>query len=249
MISSDIMRLLCEGGDDVIPILYEDKNAVVAVKPAGMLSQPDAKTAKSAPTALTEVEKHLGSKPGTVGMITRLDAPVGGIMVFGKNPQATAKLQNALASGEIIKEYLAVASGIIAEKSGVMVDYLARENAAGLTKVAYKGAPGAKYAELRYEVLGEHDTDFGMSSLMRIRLITGRTHQIRAQLASRGLPIIGDRRYGSADSGTGAGIALYSYRVTIPRDKGGIVTLASLPCVEYPWSAFGECFPGADTIL
>ena len=232
----------------MIPILYEDRNAVVAVKPAGMLAQPDARSSGS-PSALSEIEAYLGAKPQTVGMITRLDAPVGGIMIFGKSPRATAVLQSALESGAIIKEYLAVAGGVIAEKSGVMTDYLARENAAGLTKVAYKGAPGAKYAELRYEVLGERDTDFGMSSLMCIRLITGRTHQIRAQLSSRGLPIIGDRRYGSPDSGTGAGIALYSYRVTIPRADGGTVTLSSLPGMEYPWRDFGECFPGADTIL
>lgn len=220
----------------MLEIIYEDKVAIAAVKPAGMLSQSasnDEPTSSGSSTnAADEITAYLRENGcGPAGMINRLDCAVGGIMLFGKTSAATARLSEALRRGEIKKEYLTVVRGILPEKSGTMRDYLVRDNKRNLTKTAAENTHGAKYAELEYEVLSEYETDFGMSSLLLIRLITGRTHQIRAQLSSRGLPIIGDRRYGGDG---GAKIALYSFRITFP--SGGtnkIVT--SLPASEYPY--------------
>lgn len=218
----------------MLEILYEDSEALVALKPAGMLSQPANGTVNKGrqSTALGAVEEYLGAKCGTVGMITRLDCPVGGITVFGKNPKATAKLTGALTDGKISKEYLAVAGGIFRDKSGKMTDCLVHDSRRGITRTAKSSEANAKYAELEYEVISEYETDYGKSSLLRIKLITGRTHQIRAQLASRGAPIIGDGRYGSNDGG--AEIALYSFRITLPV-QSGVITLTSLPDTNYPF--------------
>lgn len=218
----------------MLRILYEDRNTLVAVKPAGMLSQPadSAGNTKRYETAVGAVEEYLGTEQGSVGMITRLDCPVGGIMIFGKTEEATAFLTRLLTDGRITKEYLAVSGGVFTEKSGKMTDLLIHEKSRGITRTAVRGETGAKYAELEYGVISEYETDYGMSSLLRIKLITGRTHQIRAQLASRGAPIIGDGRYGSKDGG--AKLALYSFRVTIPL-RDGEITLTSLPDAEYPF--------------
>ncbi len=194
-------------------ILYEDKNILFCVKPVGVLSQSDGKGRENMPAMLA---KACGCE---IYPVHRLDMEVGGVMVFAKNSQAAAKMSALTASHEDFKkEYLAVVEGT-PEKSGVLEDLLYHDKTKNKTYVVKRERRGVKKAKLSYEVLqtvvdGEREL-----SLVKVRLYTGRTHQIRVQFASRGYPISGDRRYGasSADSK----IHLFSHKIEFvsPFDK------------------------------
>ena len=188
-------------------ILYEDAQILVVVKPPGMESQA---ARRLEPDMVSELKNYLrlstelspavstGGEP-YLGIIHRLDRPVGGVMVYARTKQAAAALSRQVKEREMEKTYRAVICGKPVDIVGNFVDYLLKDGKNNLAAVVDKSVPGAKRALLSYRVLAERNLEEGLwtgaVSLVQIRLETGRHHQIRAQFASRGLPLWGDRRY------------------------------------------------------
>ena len=172
-------------------ILHEDKDILVCYKPAGIPTQTKQTMQMDVES---ELKNYLKGKP--VYVVHRLDQPVEGILVFAKTKEAAASLSMQLSSDEMNKEYRAVVFGSMAEKQGILVNYLKKEAKGNLSKVVKETDPEAKYAELSYEVIGEKKMETEEEiSLLKIRLKTGRHHQIRVQLAAANHPLLGDQKY------------------------------------------------------
>ena len=180
-------------------VLHQTAEYAVCVKPVGISSEGDA----GLPGLL---HRQLG---GDWFPVHRLDQAVGGVMLLAKSAEAAARLSAAAQAGKIEKEYLAVLSGIPQESEGTLTDLLFHDRTKNKTYVVKRKRAGVKEARLYYIVWKTADG----RSLVRVRLETGRTHQIRVQFASRGLPLVGDGKYGSRD-GKGTP-ALWSYRLTV----------------------------------
>ena len=189
-------------------ILYNDSNIAVCVKPVGMNSEADV------PAALAEA---LG---GDFFTVHRLDQNVGGVMVYARNKAAAAELSRAIQNGEMIKEYFAMVHGTPPE-DGDWEDLLFKDSRRNKVFVVDRQRSGVKKARLEFKRLRE-----GEESLVRIRLHTGRSHQIRVQFASRGFPLVGDHKYGARDAATTP--KLYSCCITFPY-QGEEKSFSSLP--------------------
>lgn len=213
-----------------LQILYEDKFLVIAVKPAGVLSE-DSETAACMPALLREHYRSLG-KPDYIATVHRLDKVVGGAMLFSRRPEVTGKLTGMIARHEITKEYLAVLRGHPEKAEDTLTDLLFRDAAHNKSYVVQRMRKGVREARLDYRELARTET----LTLVRVRLHTGRTHQIRVQFSSRGLPLLGDIRYGSkADCST----ALWSHRLAFTHPvTGKEVDVTCPPPAEYPWNLF-----------
>lgn len=180
-----------------LDVLYEDEHILVCIKPMGVPAQSD-KTRD--PDMITLVKKYLFDKYDLeeepyVGLVHRLDRPVGGVMVFARNHEAAADLSSQMLDGVFDKYYQAVLTGELPDEEGDMLDYLLRDGKTNTSKVVKKGTKGAKKSALEYEVLDVIETDTGVYSYVLIHLLTGRHHQIRVQCASRGVGIYGDTKY------------------------------------------------------
>lgn len=180
-------------------VLYEDRAVIVCEKPIGVLSQADAEGKGSdMPTLLAEHFAQKGERT-TAFVVHRLDAAVGGVMVFAKNQKSAAALSAEIARGGMQKEYFAVCEGDVHAdlgESGEMFDYLFRDAKKNKSYVTARKRAGVKDAKLAFSVLASAE---GVS-LCRVKLFTGRTHQIRVQFASRRHPLVGDKRYGAVTS-------------------------------------------------
>ena len=213
----------------MIRILYRDETLAVAVKPEGILSQPDRTGEDSMVTLLKE---QLGKE---VFPIHRLDRAVGGVMVFAMTKAAAGKL-SAMEGTEVFeKEYMAVIHGTPSEETGEFTDYLYHDPRKNFTSVVPKTQKDAKEAKLAYIWMGKDmEKEF---SLVRVRLYTGRTHQIRVQFASREMPIAGDGKYGARDR---MGLALWSYRLSFrhPLRKKTMTFMALPDQTVAPWDRF-----------
>ncbi len=215
-------------------ILYEDKHLLLVSKPQGMPSQPD-------PSGQLSLLAYLSERYPQVGIVHRLDTPTGGVMVYAKNQAMTGKLTTLFSDHESYeKVYLAVLSSSPTESQGVLEDYLyhdKRQNKAFVVTLAADGTirKGAKAAKLTYEVL---ETLPDGLTLVKIKLHTGRTHQIRIQFASRGCPVAGDGKYGSRVKCPF--IALWSHRLTFTHPvTGKTVDATSIPPTDSePWGKF-----------
>lgn len=177
-------------------IFYEDRDVIVVKKPVGMESQS---THSFAPDLVSEIQKHisrLSTMKGEpyVGVIHRLDKPVGGIMVYAKTKKAAAALSRQVQEGKMQKMYMAVVCGRPVDNVDNFVDYLLKDKGSNVSKIVEKGINGAKRAELKYEVVGTVEEE-RVLSLVKVWLITGRHHQIRVQFAGHGMPLWGDSRY------------------------------------------------------
>lgn len=188
-------------------VIYEDELLLVCVKPSGILSCADASGKKSMNDLLA---------PRTVYPVHRLDREVSGLMVFAKTAEAAA----FLCAADIGKEYLAECEGTLPDE-GEMVDLLYHDRLKNKTYVVKRKRGGVKEARLTYRVAERSDG----RSVVRIRLQTGRTHQIRVQFASRGCPLCGDRKYGAKSGGA---IALASVALSFPHPDGRFLEF-SLP--------------------
>ena len=177
-------------------ILYSDKGLVACIKPVGLDSETQV------PAALKE---HIG---GELFPIHRLDKNVGGVMVYARTKTAAAILSKSVQEGAMVKEYVAMVHGTPPE-SGDWEDLLFKDSRKNKVFVVKKERKGVKYARLEFERLCSGET-----SLVHIRLHTGRSHQIRVQFASRGFPLVGDHKYGSHDTATAP--KLFSCRITLP---------------------------------
>ena len=177
----------------MINILYDCKYFTVCEKPSGLISELSEKTETSLPALLS---KQLGDIP--LFTVHRLDKEVGGIIVYAKSEKIAAALSAQITDSRFKKEYTATVSGKPTEDSALLCDLLFHDRAKNKTYVVKRKRQGVKEARLSYELLSyDEKTD---RSLLKIKLYTGRTHQIRVQLASRGFPICGDRKYGSAET-------------------------------------------------
>ncbi len=237
-------------------ILYEDSDILVCVKPAGIATE----TKRIGRQDMVSVLRNYRNEKGEstyIGLVHRLDQPVEGILVFGKNQASTAKLCAQLASGNFSKNYLAVTEGAmplqqctgrakiagsneslaevktadnavgvkVAENidvadvkciEGILEDYLVKDKRTNLSRIASADDPRAKKAVLLYRVLQVSDCAVPMRSLVKIKLLTGRHHQIRVQMAHFGTPLAGDRKYGTQKDSKGileSGLGLCAYEL------------------------------------
>ena len=209
-------------------IVYQDRRIVVAVKPSGVLSTDEP---GGAPELL---RAQLGTE--CIRTVHRLDAQVSGLMVFARSQAAAGILSEQVRERVFEKEYLAVVHGRFEDASGQMEDLLWYNRS--LRKSRVMDAPGkdVKRALLSYEVLAYcEDRDV---SLVRIRLHTGRTHQIRVQFASRDHALLGDRKYGAGEQ-DGCRIALWSYKLSFLHPQSGQpIAFSAPPPAVFPWNLF-----------
>ena len=193
--------------------LYEDNHIIIVRKEAGEIVQGD----KTGDTPLSETikaylkEKY--QKPGNVfcGVVHRIDRPVTGVVLFAKTSKALSRLNEMLKKGEIHKTYWAMIEGKRSEKEATIESWLLSDGRTNKTRVADAGTPGAKLSKLHYRVIAEGDR----YSILEVKLLTGRKHQIRVQLSSTGTPIKGDLKYGARRSNPGGGISLLAKRIEL----------------------------------
>lgn len=191
----------------MIEILYSDEHLCVVIKPIGYISEDGE---RSVPSLIREA---LGKPDAYIGTVHRLDKNVGGLMVYSLRADVTGKLTEALASPDAGKEYLALLSGIPEKDEDILTDLLYHDRGKNKTYVVKRKRAGVKEAKLSYKTVSAEDG----KALVSVKLFTGRTHQIRAQFASRSLPLVGDSRYGG---GKGEPM-LYSYRLSFIHPKNG----------------------------
>lgn len=218
-------------------ILYEDKYLIVCEKPVGVESQRSSSGKDDMLTLLSQYRAERG-EDSYVGLVHRLDVATGGAMIYSKREDMTGKLSALVQSGDYKKTYLAVAHGEPPEREGEMRDLLYHDKKKNKSYVCDKKRQGVKEAVANYRLLETVERSEGEKiSLVEVDLITGRTHQIRVQFASRKMPLVGDGKYGSRDNK--ASCALWSYRVEFihPIMKKAIVC-ECFPEDCYPWSLF-----------
>lgn len=195
-----------------LEILFEDNHIIVVVKPANIPSQEDKTGDKDMLTLIKEYIKDKYNKPGNVylGLVHRLDRPVGGVMVFAKTSKAASRLSEEVRSKSMQKHYLAIVNGKMEKEKDTLVDYLWKDEKKNTSYVVKEGKKNSKMAELDYEVL-KYDKKEDLS-LVKIDLHTGRHHQIRVQFSSRMHALYGDNKYHGRGAGTG--ICLWAYKLS-----------------------------------
>lgn len=196
-----------------LKILYEDNHIIVVEKMPNIPSQSDKTGDIDMLTLVKQYIKEKYNKPGNVyvGLVHRLDRPVGGIMIFAKTSKAASRLSNQVREKTFKKKYLAVVDGKFENQTGILEDYLYKDERNNISKVVNKEKKNAKLAKLEYEVVKYNEVK--NLSLVKINLYTGRHHQIRVQLANFNHSIFGDQKYGTR--GKGKQIALWAYELTI----------------------------------
>lgn len=192
-----------------LEILYEDNHIIVVVKPPNIPSQQDKTGDMDMLTLIKDYLKEKYNKPGNVylGLVHRLDRPTGGVMVFAKTSKAASRLSEEVRNKKFEKEYLVIVDGKMNNKTGVMEDYLLKNEKNNISKVVLENTKNSKYAKLEYEVL-KYQEDIDLS-VVKVKLYTGRHHQIRVQFASRDHSVCGDQKYGTR--GRGKQLSLWAY--------------------------------------
>ncbi|MBQ4070906.1 MAG: hypothetical protein IJD51_00630 [Clostridia bacterium] len=217
-------------------IIYKDKDIVFINKAAGMPSQPDP-TGDTDAMSATSAELSACGERDALWLVHRLDRVVGGVMVFARSKEYAARLSALISDKTARKEYLAVVEG--RAEGGALTDLIYKDARAAKAFVVDRKRSGVKEARLEYIPLECVRTDRGEYTLVRVRLDTGRYHQIRVQLSHRGMPIVGDGKYGSHDNRAHLP-ALFSTRLSIPLGKRA-AGCSVLPDLEsYPWSLFSK---------
>lgn len=206
-------------------LIYQDQHIVVCVKPARVLSTDE-------PGGVPDlVREALGDLNADVRTVHRLDRVVSGLMVLARTAEAASELSRQIRDGEFIKEYLAVIHGMPEQDTGELYDLLLRDKARKMTFVVSEEGKGVQPASLTYRVLRHQN---GLSRI-RIKLGTGRTHQIRVQFASRQLPLVGERKYSVPEDN--CEIALWSYLLSFNHPVTGKTMEFKLePPGVYPWT-------------
>lgn len=213
-------------------ILYQDANILVCIKPARVLSTDE-------PGGLPRlVREALGDPKADVRTVHRLDRVVSGVMVLARSANAASELSRQIREDQFRKEYLAVVHGRPENPEGTLHDLLARDKARRMTFVAEAPGKGVQEAALSYRVLEYAN---GMS-LVRVRLHTGRTHQIRVQFSSRGMPLVGERKYAVLNDP--CELALWSAKIGFYHPgTGEWVEFSKEPPAVFPWTEFGKIIP------
>lgn len=220
-----------------INIIFEDNHLLVVEKPINMPTQGDRTGDLDLLAFLKNDLKVRYQKPGNVylGLVHRLDRPVGGVMVFAKTSKAASRLSAQIREGKFEKSYLAVARGILKIKNDRLHNNLIKDVRQNMVAVVPDSTPESKEAFLDYSVSGECEN----LSLLKIALGTGRSHQIRVQLAAIGHPLYGDQKYGVELNQTGEQLALFSCRLRMqhPTSKE-FMEFKAIPPLTYPWTIF-----------
>jgi len=206
-------------------LVYVDKDIVVCIKPARVLSTDE-------PGGLPDlVREALGDAKADIRTVHRLDRVVSGVMVLARNAKAASELSRQIREDDFEKEYLAVVHGVPMEHQGTLTDLLYRDKARRMTMVASAPGKGVQNAILDYQVLN-HGKNI---SRVKIRLHTGRTHQIRVQFASRYMPLVGERKYCTLEDP--CEIALWSHKIRFTHPGTGLqMTFEKEPPEVYPWT-------------
>ena len=222
-----------DGGSVMINILYEDNHVLCVVKPANLPVQADNTKDEDLLTLVKQYLKEKYNKPGNVylGLVHRLDRPVGGAMILAKTSKAASRLSESIRIRAIDKVYYAILDGVPKKQSDTLVDYLTKDTKTNMVSVT--NAKVGKKSILHYQVLATKNGH----TLVEIHLETGRPHQIRVQFASRNLPLVGDQRYNK--NAKKVQIALWAVSLTFPhpttKDK---ITIHSDPPEIWPWTEF-----------
>jgi 23S rRNA pseudouridine1911/1915/1917 synthase len=210
----------------MIDIRHLDERVIVCIKPAGVLSTDE----EGGLPQLLQEQLGLEHRPRTVH---RLDQVVSGLMVLARGAKSASILSEQVMGRSFGKEYLAVIHGCPAEKKGTLVDLLGRDKARRMTYVAQEPGKGIQDAVLDYEVLAQAEN----LSLVHITLHTGRTHQIRVQFSSRGMPLVGERKYSTLEDD--CTIALWSHRLQFDHPfTGESMEFRAIPPAQWPWNLF-----------
>ena len=207
-------------------IIYKDKDIIVCVKPAGVLSTDE-------PGGVPDLVRiELGDSSANVRTVHRLDQTVSGLMVLARRSKAASELSRQIREGEFQKEYVAVIHGNPLDDQGELRDLLLRNKQERKTYIVHEPGKDVQEAVLDYRVLHRAEN----LTRVRIRLHTGRTHQIRVQFSGRGWPLVGDRKYGNPEET--CNIALWSYRLAFNHPYSGKPMEFILEPPEiYPWSS------------
>ena len=218
-----------------VKVLYEDNHIIVAIKPAGVLSQSDGSPAPDMLTIIKAYIKEEYSKPGEVylGLVHRLDRPVSGVMVFARTSKAASRLSEQIRTRKVEKIYRCVVNGVL-EGEGRLENFISKDEDKNIVTVSDKEKPRFKASYLDYRALASKD---GIT-MVEVKLGTGRSHQIRAQMSHAGYPLIGDQKYGDKDKRC-KDIALEAYKLSFehPVKREFITFEAPIPS-GYPWNLF-----------
>ena len=218
-----------------IKILYEDNHLIVCIKPAGVLSQSDGSDAPDMLTILKRYIKEKYEKPGEVylGLVHRLDRPVSGVMVFARTSKAASRLSEQIRSRKVEKLYRCVVNGVL-EGSGRLENYISKDEGRNIVTVSDTEKPGYKASYLDYRAVSSKD---GVT-LVEVKLGTGRSHQIRSQMAHGGHPLLGDQKYGQKDNRC-KDIALESFKLSFEHPvKREFITFEAPMPEGFPWKLF-----------
>lgn len=215
-------------------VIYEDNHIIVVEKPVNIPSQGDKTGDIDMLEIIKKYIKEKYNKPGDVylGLVHRLDRPVGGVMVFAKTSKAAARLSEQVRVKDFEKKYLVIVDGKMEKDKDILEDYLLKNERLNMSKTVKEGTKNSKKASLEYEVL-KYDEEINLS-VLKVNLHTGRHHQIRVQFSSREHSIYGDQKYGTR--GRGKQICLWAYELSIlhPISKERI-TFNVLPKLEGSW--------------
>lgn len=218
-------------------ILYEDNHLIVVLKPQNVACCPDESGDDNLFDCVKRYIKNTYGKTGNVflGLVHRLDRPTGGVMVFAKTSKAASRLSEQMRTGGFEKRYYAVLCGSPAKKSATLENYLRKNAVNNTVYVCTQSEEGAKFASLEYSVVEEK----GALSLAEIKLHTGRTHQIRVQMAAVNCPLYGDMRYGGEKAVKGK-LALWAYSLRFSHPTTGEKLRFEIepPKDERPWNVF-----------
>lgn len=220
-----------------IPIIYEDNHLLVVEKPVNIPVQEDSSGDSDLLNLLKKDIKIRYQKPGNVflGLVHRLDRPVGGVMVYAKTSKAASRLSDVIRRNELDRNYLAIVRGVPRKKQGMLEDYLFKDTKKNKVHAVSSDHRQAKKAILEYKVIKSAE----QLSLLSIRLHTGRSHQIRVQLSAFGFPLYGDQKYGQQVNRSGQQIALWAHALSFPHPTTKeIKQFESRPPKEYPWILF-----------
>ena len=216
-------------------LLFEDNHLLVVEKPVNLLSQADHSGSPDLLSLLKDWIKQRDQKPGQVflGLVQRLDRPVGGVMVFAKTSKAASRLADQVRQRTLQKTYLAVVAGVVDPPERTLTDWLQKDHHSNTVRVVESGLPPAKQAILHYERIAVHAN----KSLLRIQLKTGRSHQIRVQLAHYGHPLLGDHKYGQALDLSGPALWSHQLQLLHPTLRKSLL-FTSPPPKTKPWQDF-----------
>lgn len=229
----------CKWGENMekLTVLYEDNQIVVVIKPQNVPTQADESGDMDMLSMVKAYIKEKYNKEGEafIGLVHRLDRPTGGVMVFARNSKSAKRLSQQFQTHDVEKVYYAITNGVVKIKNQTLVNYVKKDEKENIVKIVPMGESGAKKAELVYNVL----EDNGKESLLQVQILTGRSHQIRLQLANIGFSLVGDVKYGKEKGRSGA-LGLWAGKLSFihPTTKEKMTFLACPNEEIAPWNKF-----------